>query len=437
MSVMIATPLLFIALVVFLTLGVPFAFTLGGLATIATILLWGPHALPMISERAFGAATEFTMVAGPLFVFMAILLQRSGIAEALYDAMYRSMGSLRGGLAMGTVIICTLFAAMSGISATGTVTMGLIALPAMLKRGYSKKIALGCIASGGALGQIIPPSILLIVYSVFAPESVGRLFMAGIIPGIILSALFVIYIGVRCSIQPALGPALPPEERASLREKIIALKGIILPVLLVIAVLGSMFFGLASVTEAAAVGAVGSIITAIIYRRFTWQIFKEALTRTVALQGMVMWIIFGASAFTGLYAAIGATELIQKIMMLIPGGRWPIIIAINLTLLVLGSFLDPYGILMITIPIYAPIVRMLGFDTVWFGIIFVLNMEMGFLTPPFGYNLFYLKSVAPEDVTMADIYRSIVPFIIVQAIGLTIVMLFPQLTLWLPSIMRF
>lgn len=437
MSVELATPILFVALVVLLVLGVPFVFTLGGLAMLATTLLWGPQALPMLSETAFGIATSFVMVAGPLFVFMAIMLQRSGIAEALYDAIHRLMGPLRGGLAMGTVVICTLFAAMSGISAVGTITMGLIALPAMLKRNYDKRIALGCIAAGGALGQLIPPSILLIVYGLFAPESVGKLFMGGIIPGLVLTVMFVLYIAIRCMIQPGIGPSLPPEERVSFKEKMASLKGVILPILIVLGVLGSMFFGIASVTEAAAVGAVGSIISSVVYRRFTWQIFKESLLQTVGLMGMVMWIIFGASAFTSLYGAIGATTLVQEIMMSIPGGRWGIMITINVILLILGFFLDPYGILMITIPVFAPLVRALGFDTVWFGIIFVMNMEMGFLTPPFGYNLFYLRTVAPEGITMGDIYRSITPFVVLQGVGLAIVMMFPRLVLWLPSLMRF
>jgi tripartite ATP-independent transporter DctM subunit len=377
------------------------------------------------------------MVAGPLFVFMAIMLQKAGIAEALYSAIHRWMGPVRGGLAIGTVIICTLFAAMSGISAVGTVTMGLIALPEMLNRNYSKSIALGCIAAGGALGQLIPPSILFIVYALFAPESVGALYMGGIIPGLILSALFILYIIVRCFFQPKLGPPLPLEERVSFKEKVISLKGVILPILTVIAVLGSMFTGFASVTEAAAVGAAGSVISAAIYGRLTWGVVRESLTQTVGLMGMVMWIIFGASAFTSLYGAIGATKMVQEIMMALPGGKWGVIIAINIILVIMGCFLDPYGILMITVPIFVPVIKAMGFSAVWFGVIFVMNMELGFLTPPFGYNLFYLKSVAPEGVTMADIYKSIWAFVVLQAIGLAIVMIFPDLTLWLPGQMKF
>jgi tripartite ATP-independent transporter DctM subunit len=437
MSAELATILLFGSMVLFLILGLPFVFTLGGVAMLGTILLWGPQALPMLASKAFGNASSFTMVAGPLFVFMAIMLQKAGIAEALYSAIHRWMGPIRGGLAIGTVIICTLFAAMSGISAVGTVTMGLIALPEMLKRKYDKNIALGCIAAGGALGQLIPPSILFIVYALFAPESVGALYLGGIIPGLILSALFILYIIIRCFFQPELGPPLPLEERVSIREKIISLKGIILPILTVAAVLGSMFTGFASVTEAAAVGAAGSVISAAIYGRLTWKVVRESLIQTVALMGMVMWIIFGASAFTGLYGAIGATKMVQEIMMALPGGKWGVMIAINIILVIMGCFLDPYGILMITVPIFVPVIKAMGFSAVWFGVIFVMNMEMGFLTPPFGYNLFYLKSVAPEGVTMADIYKSIWAFVVLQAIGLAIVMIFPDLALWLPGQMRF
>ena len=437
MSAELATVLLFGSMIVFLILGLPFVFTLGGVAMLGTILLWGPQALPMLASKAFGNASSFTMVAGPLFVFMAIMLQKAGIAEALYSAIHRWMGPIRGGLAIGTVIICTLFAAMSGISAVGTVTMGLIALPEMLNRRYSKSLALGCIAAGGALGQLIPPSILFIVYALFAPESVGALYLGGIIPGLILSALFILYIIIRCFFQPELGPPLPLEERVSFKEKIISLKGVILPILTVIAVLGSMFTGFASVTEAAAVGAAGSVISAAIYRRLNWKVLKESLIQTVGLMGMVMWIIFGASAFTGLYGAIGATKMVQEIMMALPGGKWGVMIAINIILVIMGCFLDPYGILMITVPIFVPVIKAMGFSAVWFGVIFVMNMEMGFLTPPFGYNLFYLKSVAPEGVTMADIYKSIWAFVVLQAIGLAIVMIFPDLALWLPGQMRF
>jgi tripartite ATP-independent transporter DctM subunit len=437
MSAEFATILLFGSMVLFLILGLPFVFTLGGTAMLGTILLWGPQALPMLASKAFGNASSFTMVAGPLFVFMAIMLQKAGIAEALYSAIHRWMGPIRGGLAIGTVIICTLFAAMSGISAVGTVTMGLIALPEMLKRKYDKNIALGCIAAGGALGQLIPPSILFIVYALFAPESVGALYMGGIVPGLILSSLFILYIIGRCFLQPEQGPPLPLEERVSFREKIISLKGVILPILTVIAVLGSMFTGFASVTEAAAVGAAGSVISAAIYRRLTWGVVKESLIQTVGLMGMVMWIIFGASAFTGLYGAIGATKMVQEIMMALPGGKWGVMITINVILVIMGCFLDPYGILMITVPIFVPVIKAMGFSAVWFGVIFVMNMEMGFLTPPFGYNLFYLKSVAPEGVIMADIYKSIWPFVVLQAIGLANVMIFPDLVLWLPSQMRF
>jgi tripartite ATP-independent transporter DctM subunit len=432
-----ATILLFGSMVFFLILGLPFVFTLGGVAMLGTILLWGPQALPMLPSKAFGNATSFTMVAGPLFVFMAIMLQRAGIAEALFSAIHRWMGPVRGGLAIGTVIICTIFAAMSGISAVGTVTMGLIALPEMLKRKYDKSMSLGCIAAGGALGQLIPPSIIFIVYALFAPESVGALYLGGIIPGLLLSALFILYIIIRCFFQPKLGPPLPLEERASIREKFNSLKGVILPILLVVAVLGSMFTGFASVTEAAAVGAAGSVISAAVYGRLRWDDVKKSLIQTVGLMGMVMWIIFGASAFTGLYGAIDAMNMVQEIMMALPGGKWGVIITINLILVIMGCFLDPYGILMITVPIFVPVIKAMGFSPVWFGVIFVMNMEMGFLTPPFGYNLFYLKSVAPEGVTMEDIYKSISPFVGLQAIGLAAVIIFPELALWLPSQVKF
>ena len=431
----VITPLLFVCLVIGLVLGLPLAFVMGGIAMVATYFLMGPHGFQIAVSSNAAVMGNLVLIAVPLFIFMANILETSGVADNLYTMMHRWMGPLRGGLAMGTVIICTLMAAMTGISAAATVTMGVIALPAMLKRNYHKDIAVGCVAAGGALGQLIPPSIIMILYAVMAQVSVGKMFMGGVFPGLLLSTLFLIYIGTRALFQRKLAPALPPEERASWKLKFTSLRAVILPMLLVVMVLGSIFGGVATPTEAAAVGAVGAIMCAAIYRRLTWNGIKEASYRTIRLTAMCMWITVGAKCFTSIYTATGGLELIKMTMTELPLGPWGILILIQFIYLLLGCFLDPIGIIMITVPVFVPIVQALGFDTIWFGVLFVVNMEMGFLTPPFGFNLFYLKAIVPKNITMLDIYRSIYPFVILQMIGLILCMVFPQLILWLPTLM--
>lgn len=434
MSLEILTVLLFGSLIVVLVFGLPLAFTLGGVAAVFTFLLWGPQGLTMIVYKTFGGMCQFILVAIPMFIFMGLMLERSGVADNLYSAMDRWLASLKGGLAIGTVGICTLFAAMAGVSGAATVTMGIIALPSMLRRGYDKRIAVGCISAGGALGILIPPSVTMIALGLFADLSVGRLFIGGVLPGLLLAFLFIIYIGIRCAFQPHLGPSLPPEERVGWREKLVSVRALIIPIILITAVLGSIFTGICSPTEASGVGALGALISAAIYRTLNWQNFKEACFRTLSLTVMIQWIFFGAIAFTAVYHAIGAPELIKGLIMEIPGGRWGAIIAMQLSYFILGMFLDPWGIIAITTPVFFPIVRELGFDPLWFGILFIVNMEMAFLTPPFGYNLFYMKSVVPKGITMGDIYRSIIPFVGLQALGLIIIMIFPQIALFLPNL---
>ncbi|MFC1870851.1 TRAP transporter large permease subunit [Chloroflexota bacterium] len=324
---------------------------------------------------------------------------------------------------------------MSGITGVGAVTMGLIALPAMLKRNYDKGIAVGCIPAGGALGALIPPSMAMILYGIQAEVSIGKLFIGGILPGLLLSSLFIIYIGIRCFLQPKLGPALPPEERASWLEKLLSLRAIIIPLLIVVGVLGSIFAGVATVTEAAAVGAICSVLSAAIYGRLKWKMIKESSYATVRLSSMVLLIIVGSTFFTTVFSGLGGSAIIGNIIEGLPLGRWGILMLMQISFLLLGCLLDPTAIIVITTPIYVPIITSMGFDPLWFGILFVLNMEMGFLTPPFGLTLFMFKGVVPEGITMGDIYRSIFPFIMLQALALAIVMIFPAIALWLPSMM--
>jgi tripartite ATP-independent transporter DctM subunit len=435
MSIEMITVLLFGALIVFLALGLPLAFVMGGVGVVGSYLLWGDKGLFLLVSQTYGAMGKFTLLAIPLFIFMAMILERAGVADDLYTLMHRWMGPLRGGLAIGTVIICTIFAAMSGISGAATVSMGVIALPAMLKRNYDKTIAMGCISGGGALGILIPPSVPMILYATLTGESIGGLFAGGVMPGLVLAALFILYIGIRCYFQPALGPALPVEERVSWREKIISLKAVSLPVMIIIMVLGSIYAGVCTATEAAALGCLGSIISAAVYRRLNWTLIKETCYRTAALTAMIIWILIGAYCFTSVYTGTGAHELMEHILLSIPGGKWAILITMQIIFLILGCILDPVGIIMICTPVFVPVIKALGFDALWFGVLFIMNMEMGYLTPPFGFNLFYMKAIAPPDITMGDIYRSIVPFVILQGIGLIIVVIFPDIALWLPKVL--
>jgi len=430
------TVMLFGLLIVALFMGLPLAFALGGTAVIFTILFWGPNSLLMFPSVALGAMTSIVLVAIPLFIFMGATLARSGIADELYEMAYHWIGRLRGGLAMGTVGICAIFAAMAGASAPATVTMGIVAIPSMFKRGYKPSIAIGSVAGGGALGILIPPSITMIVYSLMTGVSVGHLFIGGILPGLLLTVMFMAYIGIRCLVQPDQGPAIPHEEMGTLRERITLLRAVILPIILVVLVLGSIYTGFATPTEAASVGALGAIIVAAIHRRLNRGVIWEILKETVKLTTMIMWIVMGGLWFASVYQAIGASHLMLGLIEGLPLGRWGILIMMQLTFFVLGMLMDPTGIIFICMPVYVPIILHLGFDPLWFGVVFIVNMEMAYLTPPFGMNLFFIRGVVPkETVSMGEIYKAAIPFIFVQATCLIIVIIFPIIILWLPSMM--
>lgn len=434
MGIEVITLLLFICMFLLLSLGAPVAFALAGLASLFTLLLWSPDALSMITLNIWRQMSSFALVAIPLYIFMANVLQKSGIADDLYEMMYRWFGPLRGGLAVGTVAICTIFAAMSGTSAAGTVTMGLVALPSMLKRGYNKRIAIGSVTAGGALGPLIPPSIVMVFLGLMTDLSIGKLFAGGLFPGLLYSAFFIIYILVRSFIQPQLAPALPMGERASWSEKLASLRAVILPMLLVLAVLGSIFSGMATPSEAAGIGALGSIVCAAVNRRLNWHSLKEASYDTLRLTGLIVWIIFGAVCFAVIYTAVGAQDFIKELLTALPGGRWGVLLGMLISWIILGCLLDAFGIIAITAPLYFPIVASLGFDPLWFGILYMLTYEMGALTPPFGMNLFIMMGVVPKGTTMADVINSIWPFVGLQFLGLIIVIMFPEIAIWLPRV---
>ncbi len=432
-SIGVLTVLFFGLLFGFIMLGVALTFVLGGLSVIFLYFEKGPVAFYLIASKMWDLMETSSLIAIPLYVFMAMLLERSGVAHDLYRMMHLWWGGIRGGLAIGTVAICTIFAAMSGISGAAVVTMGTIALPQMLARGYDKRLALGAINAGGGWGILIPPSILMVLYALITEVSVGKLFAAGVGPGLLLFVLVSIYIGVRCWFQPQLGPALPADERADWGEKLNALKSVVLPIFIIFIVLGAIFGGFATVTEAAAVGVFGALVASAVNRKLSWPVISEAALRTFRLTTIITWIVFAAHAYSTAYTAMGAEAFITGLTEQIPGGKWGALGFMMAVLFVLGMVLDPVGIMLITLPVFLPLVASHGFDPIWFGILFVVMMEISYMTPPFGFNLFYLRSVAPPDVTMKDIYWSVGPYTIVELAGLFLIVLFPAIALWLPN----
>lgn len=434
MPIELLTFLMFLSLMVLMATGLPIVFCMGSVAILFSYVLMGPASLGLVALSMYTLMNNFVLLAIPLFIFMASILERSGVADDLFLMIYKWFGRIRGGLAIGTILICTVFGAMAGVSAAATVTMGLIALPSMVKRGYDKKLAIGAISAGGALGQLIPPSIAMIIWSLMAEESAGQMFLGGVIPGLILAGMFIIFIGIQCYFNPATGPSIPEDERASWNEKLASLRAVILPIVIIIGVLGSIFGGIATPTEAAAIGALGSLLSAAIYRKLNWQNVSQALNNTVKLTAMIMWITVAGACFSAVFSGIGAQQFLAEAIQGLGLNAWAVLIGIQVIYLILGMVMEPNSIIMLSVPIFVPVIKALGFDSLWFGVLFVVNMEMGFISPPFGLNLFYMKGVAPDDVTMMDLYRSVIPFIAIQAIVLILVMIFPQIILFLPNL---
>jgi tripartite ATP-independent transporter DctM subunit len=432
----IVTLLLFALMIFGLVSGLPIGFVLGSVGVVFTFFLWGPHAMGVIPNLIFGKAMmSFSLIAIPLFILMGAVLQESGMADRLFAAVHVWSGKVAGGLTVAAIIVCAIFAAMTGIGGAGTVTMGLIAVPAMLSRGYNKRMSLGAVGAGGALGILIPPSIIMIIYGMICQVSVGRLFAGGLVPGILLALMFCAYILIRCKIHPEDGPPAPTGGRdLTFKEKMHATLPVIPPLVLILVVLGSIFSGVATATEGSAIGAAGSLGLMVYARSLNWKVFRKISLDTLKYTGMVMWIIIGAYCFSTIYMALGADSFILEVIQNIPGGYWGVLIFIQILYFILGMLLDPGAIVMITAPLTIPIVDAMGYDPIWFGILFVINMQAAYISPPFGYNLFYLKAIAPQGTTMKDIYLAIIPFIMVQLLCLAVVMIFPQIALWLPNL---
>lgn len=417
-----------------LALGVPLAWVLSAVGIIFGLIVQGPDIFSMVLFRVWGVVESYGLMAIPLFMFMANLLRFSGITDDLFEAIHQWMGPLRGGLALATVAVCAILGAMLGTAGAGVIVTGLIALPVMLRHGYNKQLALGAIMAGGCLGVLIPPSIMFILYGSFAGESIGKLFIGGIGPGILLAILFMFYIGVRCYIRPAYGPALPVEERVhSFSKKVALTKSIILPIILMLAVMGSIFAGIATPGEAAGVGALAALVICLFKRSLTWSNLKDTLYGTMRTIGLVMWLCFGASIFVGVYTIAGGGEFIKEMLLSVPFGKWGTFIAIQIIVFLFGMVIDVIGLVVLCVPIFVPVIKELGFDPLWFGIVFNVNMQLAYLSPPFGYAMFYLKGVTPPDISINDIYNSVWPYMALQAVGLLTCILVPDICVWLPN----
>jgi tripartite ATP-independent transporter DctM subunit len=438
------TLIMFGSLLALLMAGLPLAFVTGGLACVFLFVLGDAQALNIVPSRIFPLMTNYQLSAIPLFIFMAAMLERAGIINEMFDVIYKVLGGVKGGLAAATIIASTILAAMVGVIGAAVVTMGIIALPAMLKRGYDPKIAMGSIMAGGTLGILIPPSILAIIYAVVAEQSVGELFIGAVIPGLMLSGLYILYVTVRSYINPRLGPPIPPEERISTREKVRVMGNMSAPIALIIVVLGVIFTGVATPVEAAGIGTFGAFIVAAIHRKLDWYTVSEACITTLKASAMVIWIMFGATIFVGLYVLEGGQQFVQESLAATGLGPWGILIVMQVILIILGMFLDWVGILLLCVPIFVPIIKALGAQAfglsdpddlvLWFGVLYLVNMQMSFLSPPFGYALFYLRGVAPPEIPMTDIFKSALPFLFLQLAGLLICMFFPEVITWLPRL---
>lgn len=433
-----AMPLLmFAAVFLLLLLGYPVSFTLGGVSILFGLLTFGFNFFNLLPLRIWGIMTNYVLLAVPLFIFMGVMLEKSGLAEELLETMALLFGKLRGGLAISVVVVGALLAASTGIVGATVVTMGLLSLPTMLKRGYDIPLATGTISASGTLGQIIPPSIVLILLGSIMNVSVGDMFMGAVIPGGVLVILYLAWIVIISIIKPEAAPAMPVEELALFRGKQALQKivqAFLLPFVLVLAVLGSIFAGIASPTEAAAVGALGATFLTMLRKRFSLPILKSVMIETTHLTTMVFIILVGATAFGLVFRGMGGDRYLTELILganLSPGMFLALVMVV---IFIAGFFIDFIEITFIIIPVVVPIFQHLQVDLLWLGILFAMNLQTSFLTPPFGFALFYLKGVAPPEVTTAHIYRGIIPFIIIQLIGLTLVVFFPQMATWLPVV---
>jgi tripartite ATP-independent transporter DctM subunit len=436
--------IMIVILIALMMTGMPLGIVTLIVSVLMAIAFFGPRGLYLVSTNAAGLLDHYSLVAIPLFVLMASILERAGIAEDLFDAMSIFSGNLRGGVAVQTVVVAVILAAMSGVMGGEIVMLGLVALPQMFRLGYNRRLTIGLICASGALATLIPPSIIMIVYGLSADVAIGSLFMAGAVPGVMLAVLYAGYVLVRVNLNPALAPtakevaAITGKDQKLSKERLMA---VILCILLIACVMGSIYGGIASVTESAGVGVIGAMFVAAVRNQMKWSVLQEALAGTMSTVGTIIWLILGAVSFVGIFNLVGGGDFMRSLFLdlgLPPMGTILVMMAI---LVVLGTFMEWIAIVFITVPVFAPVVKelapALGLDptwaAVWFGILFVMNIQIYFLSPPFGPACFWLKSVAPKDVTLQEIFISVLPFIVLQVLGLILVMMFPQIALWLPQ----
>ncbi|MFO7984932.1 MAG: TRAP transporter large permease subunit [Desulfatiglandaceae bacterium] len=416
--------------------GIHLAFALMFLAVVFGLIYLGPVLFSMSMLKIFGVMESEILIAVPLFVFMGTILEKSQVAEGVYQSLYELFGRVRGGLAFATVITCTIFASCTGVIAATVTTMTLLAVPSMLRRNYDKGLATGVVCAGGSLGILIPPSVMLVMYGPMANLSVAKLFAAALFPGLVLATLYMVYIGVASWLRPNMAPAITVEEQKTRGLKLWGHAAIqMVPALfLIIGVLGSIIAGIASPTEASGVGALFALVIAAAYRQLNYRNMKEAAYTTLIVTAMVFFIIIGADIFNSVFLFLGGGELIKGILMSLPLGKWFVLAVMMFVLFVLGFFISWQGLLYVIVPIFLPVATSLGFDPLWFGILVCLNLQMSFLTPPFAYAIFFVKGAAPPEVNTMDIYRGVIPFVLMQAVGVFFCIVFPEIILWLPRV---
>jgi len=427
--------LMFASMMLLLLTGQRFFGVIGFVGAIFALTLWGTGGEEMPFNAAFVLFNWYPMLTLPLFIYMGYMLSESGIANDLYRMFHVWFGPVRGGLAIGTILLMVVIAAMNGLSVAGMAIGASIALPELLRRGYNKIMVTGVIQAGSSLGILIPPSVVLVLYGLIARQPMGKLWLAGVFPGLLLAGLFIAYVAVRSYIQPSLGPPLPLEERdVGWKEKIRLLGAGVIPFLIFFSMTGLFLMGTTSLVESSAVGAAGSTLAAIFRRRLSWQVLEDTVRKTLAISCMFLWIILAALCFGAVFDGLGAVHGLNYLFLekwaLSP---WTILIMMQLSYLLMGTFLDDTAMLVIVAPLYVPLVIALGFDPVWYGVLYTITCQIAYMTPPFGYNLFLMRAMAPPEITLTDIYKSIVPFVLVMIFGLVIVMMFPQIALWLPN----
>jgi len=442
MSAEILTILMFVTLMASIALGHPLAVTLAAVATLFGLIDNGGNIsalLQMFINNAWGIEQNYVLVAIPLFIFMAQILDRSKVSEWLFDALYIVLGGLRGGLGLAVIVVSTVFAATTGIIGASVVAMGLMAGPALLRRGYDRGLASGIICSSGTLGILIPPSIMLVVYGGLTglkETSVGNLFAGAILPGILLSGLYLGYVAIRCAMNPKLGPPIPVEDRtATLGQKVaMTAKSFVPPFGLILTVMGTILAGVATPTEAAALGCIGAMVLALFNKKLNGEVLKLACEATLRTTAMIMLLFIGGKMFSVVFLSMGGGDVVADLLLGMDVNEYVVLAIMMLVVFIMGMFIDWAAILLVVVPIFTPIASDLGFNPLWFAMLVCVNLQTSFLTPPFGYALFYFKGVAPPEYTMGDIYRGIIPFVVIQVIGLALLMVFPQIITWLPSV---